>query len=138
MLSLAQRHDIVIFEDDIYGELATDYPRPSTIKSYDIDGRVLLCSSVTKTVAPGLRVGWIAPGRYLDRVLHKNMPPSAQTYPAHSWPWQHLFVMAIITAMCAACARSTSISWKPIPVGCASISRAVSVTRPQGGLSAVG
>lgn len=72
VLALAQRHDIVIFEDDIYGELAAEYPRPSTIKSYDIDGRVLLCNSITKTVAPGLRVGWIAPGRYLDRVLHKK------------------------------------------------------------------
>lgn len=72
VLALAQRHDIVIFEDDIYGELAAVYPRPCTIKSLDIDGRVLLCSSFTKTVAPGLRVGWIAPGRYLDRVLHKK------------------------------------------------------------------
>src|SRR3990167_6602815 len=45
-------------------------PRPRTIKSYDEDGRVLLCSSFSKTLAPGLRIGWIAPGRYLDRVLH--------------------------------------------------------------------
>ncbi|RRD59617.1 PLP-dependent aminotransferase family protein, partial [Escherichia coli] len=28
VLSLAQRHDIVIFEDDVYGELASEYPRP--------------------------------------------------------------------------------------------------------------
>ena len=61
VLSLAQRHDIVIFEDDIYGELATEYPRPRTIHSWDIDGRVILCSSFTKTIAPGLRIGWIAP-----------------------------------------------------------------------------
>jgi DNA-binding transcriptional MocR family regulator len=52
VLTLAQRHDIVIFEDDIYGELATDYPRPRTIHSWDIDGRVMLCSSFTKTIAP--------------------------------------------------------------------------------------
>lgn len=32
-VSLAQRHDIVIFEDDVYGELATEYPRPRTIHS---------------------------------------------------------------------------------------------------------
>ncbi len=70
VLALAQRHDIVIVEDDIYGELAADYPRPRTIHSFDIDGRVLLCSSFTKTVAPGLRVGWIVPGRYYDRVMH--------------------------------------------------------------------
>ncbi|MBE8219571.1 aminotransferase class I/II-fold pyridoxal phosphate-dependent enzyme, partial [Leptospira borgpetersenii serovar Ballum] len=43
VLTLAQRHDIIIFEDDIYGELATEYPRPRTIKSWDIDGRVILC-----------------------------------------------------------------------------------------------
>lgn len=62
VLNLAQRYDIVIFEDDIYGELATEYPRPRTIHSRDIDGRVMLCSSFTKTIAPGLRIGWIAPG----------------------------------------------------------------------------
>lgn len=33
VLALAQRHDIVIFEDDVYGELATEYPRPRTIHS---------------------------------------------------------------------------------------------------------
>ncbi len=81
ILALAQRHDIVIFEDDIYGELANDYPRPRTIKSWDIDGRVLLCSSFTKTVAPGLRVGWIVPGRYYDRVLHMKYATSATNVP---------------------------------------------------------
>lgn len=70
LLALAQRHDVVIFEDDIYGELAFDYPRPCTLKSLDSDGRVVLCSSFTKTLAPGLRIGWILPGRYRDRILH--------------------------------------------------------------------
>ncbi|MDW8848395.1 PLP-dependent aminotransferase family protein [Erwinia sp. MMLR14_017] len=70
LLALAQRFDVAIVEDDVYGELAYEYPRPSTIKSFDDEGRVLLCSSFSKTVAPGLRVGWVVPGRYLDRVLH--------------------------------------------------------------------
>ncbi|QKE65322.1 PLP-dependent aminotransferase family protein [Aquipseudomonas campi] len=70
LLTLAQRYDVAIIEDDIYGELAYKYPRPRTIKSFDEDGRVLLCSSFSKTLAPGLRIGWIAPGRYLQRVLH--------------------------------------------------------------------
>ncbi len=82
ILALAQRHDIVIFEDDIYGELASDYPRPRTIHSWDIDGRVLLCSSLTKTVAPGLRIGWISPGRYRDRVLHMKYTVSGSSVPA--------------------------------------------------------
>ncbi|WP_437887409.1 PLP-dependent aminotransferase family protein [Phytobacter sp. V91] len=82
VLALAQRHDIVIFEDDIYGELACEYPRPRTIKSLDIDGRVLLCSSFTKTVAPGLRVGWIVPGRYRDRVLHMKYAAIGTNVPS--------------------------------------------------------
>jgi len=82
VLALAQRHDIVIFEDDIYGELAAEYPRPRTVHSFDIDGRVLMCSSFTKTVAPGLRVGWIAPGRYRDRVMHMKYASSGTNPPA--------------------------------------------------------
>jgi len=70
LLTLAQRHDVAIIEDDVYGDIAYQYPRPRTIKSFDDDGRVLLCSSFSKTLAPGLRIGWIAPGRYPERVLH--------------------------------------------------------------------
>ncbi len=70
LIVLAQQFDIAIIEDDAYGELAYEYPRPRTIKSFDNDGRVLLCSSFSKSLAPGLRMGWIAPGRYLERVLH--------------------------------------------------------------------
>ncbi|MGY4491713.1 aminotransferase-like domain-containing protein [Pseudomonas sp. TE3610] len=70
LLTLAQRYDVAIIEDDVYGDLAYTYPRPRTIKSFDEDGRVLLCSSFSKSLAPGLRIGWVAPGRYLERVLH--------------------------------------------------------------------
>ncbi|WP_369790576.1 PLP-dependent aminotransferase family protein [Rouxiella sp. WC2420] len=70
LLRLAQCYDIAIIEDDVYGDLAFQYPRPATIYSFDDDGRVLLCSSFSKTLAPGLRVGWIAPGRYRDIAIH--------------------------------------------------------------------
>jgi DNA-binding transcriptional MocR family regulator len=70
LVTLAQRFDVAIIEDDIYGDLSFAFPRPNTIKSFDSDGRVLLCSSFSKTLAPGLRVGWVAPGRYGDQVLH--------------------------------------------------------------------
>ncbi|WP_163576223.1 aminotransferase-like domain-containing protein [Halomonas faecis] len=70
LVRLAQRFDVAIIEDDIYGDLAYRLPRPRTLKAFDDDGRVLLCSSFSKTLSPGLRVGWIAPGRYRDRVTH--------------------------------------------------------------------
>ena len=70
LVALAQRFDVAIIEDDIYGDLAFTTPRPKSLKAFDDDGRVLLCSSFSKTLNPGLRVGWIAPGRYRDQVMH--------------------------------------------------------------------
>lgn len=70
LVALAQRFDVAIIEDDIYGDLAFTTPRPRSLKAFDDDGRVLLCSSFSKTLTPGLRVGWIAPGRYRDQVMH--------------------------------------------------------------------
>mgnify|MGYP000005537880 FL=1 len=79
ILDLCNRYDVVVIEDDIYGDLSFQYPRPRTLKSYDTEGRVILCSSFSKTLAPGLRVGWVAPGRYLDQVLHMKYVSSIST-----------------------------------------------------------
>jgi DNA-binding transcriptional MocR family regulator len=68
LLRLLDAHDVPLVEDDINGELVYAAPRPKAIKAWDTRGRVLLCSSVSKTIAPGLRVGWVAPGRWYDAV----------------------------------------------------------------------
>ena len=68
LVSVLARHDIALIEDDVYGELGFSAPRPEAAKAWDEDGRVLYCSSFSKTLAPGLRVGWIAPGRYRERI----------------------------------------------------------------------
>lgn len=72
LIQLAQRYDIPIIEDDIYGDLQFEGRRSKALKSIDPDGRVLWCSSVSKTMDPHLRVGWIAPGRYYDEVLQQK------------------------------------------------------------------
>lgn len=79
LISLANRFDLTIIEDDIYGDLAFGYPRPRALKAFDRDGRVLLCSGFSKTLAPGLRVGWVAPGRNYDRVAHLKYVSSGAT-----------------------------------------------------------
>jgi DNA-binding transcriptional MocR family regulator len=68
LYQLLADHDVPAIEDDIYGDLHFGERRPKPLKAWDIDGRVLLCSSFGKTLAPSLRVGWCAPGRYLERV----------------------------------------------------------------------
>ena len=61
-------HDIPLIEDDVYGDLAFGPDRPSAVRAYDEKGLVLYCSSFSKTLAPGYRVGWIVPGRYQRKV----------------------------------------------------------------------
>jgi DNA-binding transcriptional MocR family regulator len=70
LVELLAERGIPLIEDDIYGELYHGTERPRVAKSYDKSGNVLLCSSFSKTVAPGYRVGWIAPGRFHRQVEH--------------------------------------------------------------------
>jgi DNA-binding transcriptional MocR family regulator len=65
---LITKHNVPLIEDDIYGDLAFSAVRPKTAKAFDTEGMVLLCSSFSKVLAPGFRVGWIEAGRYRDAV----------------------------------------------------------------------
>jgi DNA-binding transcriptional MocR family regulator len=69
LLGLTEKHGIPIIEDDIYGDLPHDGPRPHALKSLDQADRVILCGSFSKTLAPGLRVGYIVAGKYQQRVI---------------------------------------------------------------------
>lgn len=62
------KQEIPLIEDDVYGDLAFGPSRPVSTKAFDEKGLVLYCSSFSKTLAPGYRVGWIAPGRFKDKV----------------------------------------------------------------------
>lgn len=69
LVELLNRMEIPIIEDDVFGDLHFHEQRPPTLKSFDQKGLVLYCSSFSKTLAPGLKVGWIIPGRFLDRIM---------------------------------------------------------------------
>lgn len=78
LVEVAGRHSIVLIEDDVYGELAFGSRRPRPAKAFDADGRVLLCSSFSKTVSPGLRLGWVQAGRLTSRIERlKNLSTGA-------------------------------------------------------------
>src|SRR4029077_11158809 len=49
-------------------DLAFQGPRPHTTKSFDRKGLVLLCSSFSKILSPGYRLGWVAAGRFRSEV----------------------------------------------------------------------
>lgn len=69
-----------LIEDDVYGDLGGE-PRPPACKAFDETGSVLYCSSVSKTLAPGWRIGWIAPGRYRNAVLRARLEESLAGTP---------------------------------------------------------
>lgn len=69
IVALLAQHQIPLIEDDIYGDLYFGTQRPKCCKSFDQEGNVLWCSSVSKTLAPGYRVGWVAPGKYKEKLL---------------------------------------------------------------------
>ena len=69
LIAMLGRKEIPLIEDDIYGEIHFGKTRPRPAKTFDAKGLVLLCGSVSKTLAMGHRVGWIAPGRFRDQVL---------------------------------------------------------------------
>jgi DNA-binding transcriptional MocR family regulator len=50
--------EIPIIEDDIYGDLHYGSARPASMRAFDESGLVISCGSVTKTIAPGHRIGW--------------------------------------------------------------------------------
>lgn len=68
LVALLARHRIPLIEDVIYNDLAVNEAHRRAVQSFDKEGWVLMCSSYSKTVAPGLRVGWLHAGRFRDQV----------------------------------------------------------------------
>ena len=68
LVSIIEEHDVVLIEDDVYGDLIFDGTRPKPAQFYAHGDRVLTCGSFSKTAAPGYRVGWLLAGSYIDAV----------------------------------------------------------------------
>ncbi|MDB9528201.1 PLP-dependent aminotransferase family protein [Oscillatoria sp. CS-180] len=64
LVELLNQYDAVLIEDDVYGELYFEGTRPKAIKAFDTGDRVIYYSSLSKTLSPGLRIGWCAGGPY--------------------------------------------------------------------------
>lgn len=72
LLALAEQYDLALIEDDIYAETAFANP-PDPLKALDQHGRVILCSSLSKSLSRDLRLGWISGGRWHARILHLKL-----------------------------------------------------------------
>ena len=79
LVQLVTRYRIPLIEDDVYNELYFDGRRPTSTKAYDTEGWVLHCSSFSKTLAPGYRIGWVTAGRFAERVARQKLAASLAT-----------------------------------------------------------
>ncbi len=73
LVELVTRHGLPLIEDDVYAELYFGDKRPAPAKAFDTEGLVLHCSSFSKCLAPGYRVGWAVPGRYRKAVARQKL-----------------------------------------------------------------
>jgi len=74
LIEVCQTEKLPIIEDDVYRELWLDAPTPNPIKSFDKNGLVLYVGSVSKTLSPGLRIGWIVgPEPVIERLSDIKM-----------------------------------------------------------------
>ncbi|MGG2066527.1 PLP-dependent aminotransferase family protein [Bacillus sp. S14(2024)] len=74
LLQVCEKENLPIIEDDVYRELWIDTAPPLPLKAKDRHGQVLYIGSFSKTLSPGLRVGWlVGPEPVIDRLADIKM-----------------------------------------------------------------
>lgn len=86
LLNLLTRHDLPLIEDDLYGDLHFSGENLRPVKAFDTDGRVIYCGSFSKCLSPGIRIGWIAAGRYTNAVRRLKVISNLAPRLSISWP----------------------------------------------------
>ncbi len=84
MIRLTTNERMPIIEDDAYGDLW--FKPPSPIKSMDREGNVLYLGTLSKTVSPGLRIGWvIGPEPVIERLADIKMQTDYGSSALSQW-----------------------------------------------------
>ncbi len=73
LVEMLTHHNIPLIEDDLFGNLFFGEARPKPCKVFDEAGIVMWCGGVSKTLAPGYRVGWVAPGKFKDKIIWQKL-----------------------------------------------------------------
>jgi DNA-binding transcriptional MocR family regulator len=79
LVELLARHELPLIEDDVYAELYFGERRPAPAKAFDTQGLVLHCSSFSKCLAPGYRIGWTSAGRFARKVARQKLTTTLST-----------------------------------------------------------
>jgi DNA-binding transcriptional MocR family regulator len=85
LVALLRSHQVPLIEDDVYAELYYAQQAPKPAKAFDTEGLVLHCGSFAKSLAPGYRIGWVAAGRFSQKIERlKLMTSLCASMPAQA------------------------------------------------------
>lgn len=73
LVRMLTEYNVPLVEDDVYGNIYFGAGRPKPCKFYDEAGIVMWAGSVSKTLAPGYRVGWVAAGKFKDKIIRQKL-----------------------------------------------------------------
>ena len=73
LLAVLARHDVPLIEDDVYGDIHFGRERPRPFAALEGGAGTIYCSSFSKSLAPGYRVGWVAAGARTSRVMERKI-----------------------------------------------------------------
>jgi len=85
MVTLLEKHDIPLIEDEVYSDIYFSEKRPLPAQLYSEKGLVITCSSFSKTAAPGYRVGWLLPGKFEEAAKRIKRAQSCSTSMLPQW-----------------------------------------------------
>jgi len=73
VLALLTHHAVPLIEDDVYGEMHFSRERHRPFIALEGGARTIYCSSFSKSLAPGYRIGWIVPGPFAQQVMDRKL-----------------------------------------------------------------
>lgn len=86
LIDVCELEQLPIIEDDVYRELWFDTPPPPSLKSMDKNGLVLYLGSMSKTLSPGLRIGWVVgPEPVIERLADIKMQTDYGSSSLSQW-----------------------------------------------------
>lgn len=79
LVALLNQYNVTLIEDDVYSELYFGREKPLPAKAWDRHDGVLHCSSFSKCLVPGFRIGWVAAGKHARKIQRLQLMSTLST-----------------------------------------------------------
>lgn len=73
LAQLLDQYQVYLIEDDVYEELYFGTKKPRSMKYFDHSNKVLHCSSFSKTLGAGFRLGWVHAAQFSEVIQHTQL-----------------------------------------------------------------